>query len=107
MRDDDLTFILTPDNPITHCSDINSELFTPQEISRLGSFILLGVTSLPLWWLHDFRTTTNGRTGELLAKTGDCSAVTHPSSSHAQRYLMWLTCDNRCIHYATPLTRDK
>ncbi|KAG8316500.1 hypothetical protein J6590_049624 [Homalodisca vitripennis] len=31
------------------------------------------------------------------------SAVTHPSSSHARRCLIRLSCNNRCTHYTTPL----
>ncbi|KAG8282493.1 hypothetical protein J6590_036460 [Homalodisca vitripennis] len=31
------------------------------------------------------------------------SAVTHPSSSHARRRLIWLCCDNRYTRYTTPL----
>ncbi|KAG8321563.1 hypothetical protein J6590_044394 [Homalodisca vitripennis] len=31
------------------------------------------------------------------------SAVTHPSSSHARRYLIRLSCDNRCTRYTAPL----
>ncbi|KAG8261759.1 hypothetical protein J6590_066290 [Homalodisca vitripennis] len=30
------------------------------------------------------------------------SAVTHTSSSYARRYLIWLSCDNRCTRYTTP-----
>ncbi|KAG8336558.1 hypothetical protein J6590_042075 [Homalodisca vitripennis] len=33
----------------------------------------------------------------------DRSAVTHPSSSHARRCLIWLSCDNRCTRYTAPL----
>ncbi|KAG8262272.1 hypothetical protein J6590_055478 [Homalodisca vitripennis] len=29
----------------------------------------------------------------------DRLAVTHPSSSHARRCLIWLSCDNRCTRY--------
>ncbi|KAG8274208.1 hypothetical protein J6590_004230 [Homalodisca vitripennis] len=31
------------------------------------------------------------------------SAATHPSSSHARRCLIRLSCDNRCTRYTTPL----
>ncbi|KAG8312466.1 hypothetical protein J6590_023074 [Homalodisca vitripennis] len=31
------------------------------------------------------------------------SATTHSSSSHARRCLIWLSCDNRCTRYTTPL----
>ncbi|KAG8292665.1 hypothetical protein J6590_034858 [Homalodisca vitripennis] len=48
----------------------------------------------------DFRTTTNGRAG---LQRRDCSAVTHPSSSHARRCLIWLSRDNRCTCYTAPL----
>ncbi|KAG8241070.1 hypothetical protein J6590_095216 [Homalodisca vitripennis] len=47
----------------------------------------------------DFRTTTNGRTGRLQEQ--DRSAVTHPSSSHARRCLIRLSCDNSCTRYTT------
>ncbi|KAG8255240.1 hypothetical protein J6590_095494 [Homalodisca vitripennis] len=33
----------------------------------------------------------------------DRSAVTHPSSSHALRCLIQLSCDNRCTRYTAPL----
>ncbi|KAG8296701.1 hypothetical protein J6590_051682 [Homalodisca vitripennis] len=33
----------------------------------------------------------------------DRSAVTHPSSKHARRCLIRLSCDNRCTRYTTPL----
>ncbi|KAG8281247.1 hypothetical protein J6590_062860 [Homalodisca vitripennis] len=33
----------------------------------------------------------------------DRSAVTHPSSSHARRCLIRLSCDDRCIRYTAPL----
>ncbi|KAG8292081.1 hypothetical protein J6590_047981 [Homalodisca vitripennis] len=33
----------------------------------------------------------------------ESSAVTHPSSSHARLCLIWLSCDNRCARYTTPL----
>ncbi|KAG8284697.1 hypothetical protein J6590_097376, partial [Homalodisca vitripennis] len=33
----------------------------------------------------------------------DRSAVTHPSSSHARRCLIRLSCDNRCTCYTAPL----
>ncbi|KAG8249375.1 hypothetical protein J6590_019662 [Homalodisca vitripennis] len=31
------------------------------------------------------------------------SAVTHPSSSHVRRCLVWLSCDYRCIRYTDAL----
>ncbi|KAG8286917.1 hypothetical protein J6590_049006 [Homalodisca vitripennis] len=34
-------------------------------------------------------------------------AVTHPSSSHARRCLIWLSCDNRCTRYTAPLVLMK
>ncbi|KAG8320799.1 hypothetical protein J6590_060758 [Homalodisca vitripennis] len=42
-----------------------------------------------------------GQTGRLQGQ--DRSAVTCPSSSHARRCLIWLSCDNRRTHYAAPL----
>ncbi|KAG8320873.1 hypothetical protein J6590_059433 [Homalodisca vitripennis] len=33
----------------------------------------------------------------------DLSAVTYPSSSHARRCLIQLSCDNRCTRYTAPL----
>ncbi|KAG8283749.1 hypothetical protein J6590_011119 [Homalodisca vitripennis] len=37
----------------------------------------------------------------------DRSAVTHPSSSHARRCLIWLSHDNRHTHFTTPLANNK
>ncbi|KAG8323296.1 hypothetical protein J6590_006303 [Homalodisca vitripennis] len=31
------------------------------------------------------------------------SAIIHPSSSHARRCFIWISCDNRCTRYTTPL----
>ncbi|KAG8263702.1 hypothetical protein J6590_027635 [Homalodisca vitripennis] len=42
-----------------------------------------------------------GQAGYLQGK--DRSAVTHPSSSHARRCLIWLSCDNSCTRYTAPL----
>ncbi|KAG8278104.1 hypothetical protein J6590_027359 [Homalodisca vitripennis] len=54
----------------------------------------------------DFRTTTNaGQAGRLQGQ--DRSAVTCPSSSHARRCLIWLSCDNRRTHYTAPLAAYK
>ncbi|KAG8251580.1 hypothetical protein J6590_076569 [Homalodisca vitripennis] len=36
----------------------------------------------------------------------DRLAVTHPSSSHAERSLNWLSCDNRCTRYTTPFVKQ-
>ncbi|KAG8313855.1 hypothetical protein J6590_105549 [Homalodisca vitripennis] len=33
----------------------------------------------------------------------DLSAVTYPSSSHARRCLIQLSCNNRCTRYTAPL----
>ncbi|KAG8291789.1 hypothetical protein J6590_052754 [Homalodisca vitripennis] len=33
----------------------------------------------------------------------DRLAITQPSSSHARRCLMWLSCDNCCTRYTAPL----
>ncbi|KAG8283446.1 hypothetical protein J6590_016700, partial [Homalodisca vitripennis] len=33
----------------------------------------------------------------------DRSAVNHPSSSYARRFLIRLSCDNRCTRYTAPL----
>ncbi|KAG8300238.1 hypothetical protein J6590_080667 [Homalodisca vitripennis] len=42
-------------------------------------------------------------TGQVDCSQGqDRSAVTHPSSSHARRYVIYLSCDNRCTRYTTP-----
>ncbi|KAG8241932.1 hypothetical protein J6590_076051 [Homalodisca vitripennis] len=47
----------------------------------------------------DFRTTTNGRAGGLLVRTGSLSG--HPSKQqNARRCLIRLSCDNRCTRYA-------
>ncbi|KAG8271557.1 hypothetical protein J6590_059790 [Homalodisca vitripennis] len=46
----------------------------------------------------DFRITTNGRAGGLLARQ-----LIHPSSSHARRCLIWLSCYNRRSRYTGPL----
>ncbi|KAG8287823.1 hypothetical protein J6590_030385 [Homalodisca vitripennis] len=48
---------------------------------------------------NGFRTTTNGRAGGLLARTGSLSG-------HARHCLIWLSCDNRCTHYTVPLAKD-
>ncbi|KAG8316510.1 hypothetical protein J6590_049636 [Homalodisca vitripennis] len=37
----------------------------------------------------------------------DRSAVTHPSSSHARRCSVRLSCDNRCTRYTTPLATPR
>ncbi|KAG8336191.1 hypothetical protein J6590_049429 [Homalodisca vitripennis] len=50
----------------------------------------------------DFRTTTNGRAANRL-QGQDRQAVTHPSSSHARRYLIRLSCDNCRTRYTEPL----
>ncbi|KAG8280782.1 hypothetical protein J6590_073174 [Homalodisca vitripennis] len=50
-----------------------------------------------LWGFNDFRNTTNGRADGLQGQ--DHSAVTHPSSRHARRCLIWLSSDNRCTRY--------
>ncbi|KAG8316507.1 hypothetical protein J6590_049633 [Homalodisca vitripennis] len=34
------------------------------------------------------------------------SAVTHPSSSHARSYLIWLYCDNCCIRNTAPFVYE-
>ncbi|KAG8331429.1 hypothetical protein J6590_042198 [Homalodisca vitripennis] len=44
---------------------------------------------------------TVGQTGCLQGQNR--SAVTHPSSNHARRCLIWLSCDNHCTRYTTPL----
>ncbi|KAG8295440.1 hypothetical protein J6590_080305, partial [Homalodisca vitripennis] len=45
-----------------------------------------------------------GQAGRLQGQ--DRSAVTCPSSSHARRCLIWLSCDNRRTHYTAPLTKN-
>ncbi|KAG8313380.1 hypothetical protein J6590_001848 [Homalodisca vitripennis] len=45
-----------------------------------------------------------GQAGRLQGQ--DRSAVTCPSSSHARRCLIWLSCDNRRTHYTAPLARS-
>ncbi|KAG8309842.1 hypothetical protein J6590_075648 [Homalodisca vitripennis] len=42
-----------------------------------------------------------GQAGRLQGQ--DRSAVTYPSSSHARRCLIWLSCDNRRTRYTAPL----
>ncbi|KAG8250829.1 hypothetical protein J6590_093877 [Homalodisca vitripennis] len=42
-----------------------------------------------------------GQAGRLQGQ--DRSVVTCPSSSHARRCLIWLSCDNRRTHYTAPL----
>ncbi|KAG8316401.1 hypothetical protein J6590_051493 [Homalodisca vitripennis] len=42
-----------------------------------------------------------GQAGRLQGQ--DRSAVTCPSSSHARRCWIWLSCDNRRTHYTAPL----
>ncbi|KAG8322837.1 hypothetical protein J6590_015826 [Homalodisca vitripennis] len=54
----------------------------------------------------DFRTTTNGRAGGPLVGQ-DRSAVTCPSSGHARRCLIRLSCDNRRTHYTAPLANPR
>ncbi|KAG8250971.1 hypothetical protein J6590_089138 [Homalodisca vitripennis] len=44
-----------------------------------------------------------GQAGRLQGQ--DRSAVTCPSSSHARRCLIWLSCDNRRTHYTAPLAQ--
>ncbi|KAG8305330.1 hypothetical protein J6590_072036 [Homalodisca vitripennis] len=47
---------------------------------------------------HDFRTAQmTGQAGCLQGQ--DRLAVTHPSSSHVQRCLIWLSCYNSCARY--------
>ncbi|KAG8320915.1 hypothetical protein J6590_057308 [Homalodisca vitripennis] len=41
-----------------------------------------------------------GQAGRLQGQ--DRSAVTYPSSSHARRCLIWLSCDNRRTRYTAP-----
>ncbi|KAG8316481.1 hypothetical protein J6590_049605 [Homalodisca vitripennis] len=53
----------------------------------------------------DFRTTTNGRAGGLLARTGSLSG--HPAKQQPRSTLMiWLSCDNRCTHYTAALAKE-
>ncbi|KAG8318823.1 hypothetical protein J6590_104876, partial [Homalodisca vitripennis] len=42
-----------------------------------------------------------GQAGRLQGQ--DRSAVTCPSSNHARRCLIWLSCDNHRTHYTAPL----
>ncbi|KAG8305425.1 hypothetical protein J6590_070248 [Homalodisca vitripennis] len=60
----------------------------------------LGTTALQRL-RDDYRTTTNGRAGGLLGMTGSLRG-THPSSSHARRWI-WLSCYNRCTRCTAPL----
>ncbi|KAG8336597.1 hypothetical protein J6590_042118 [Homalodisca vitripennis] len=39
----------------------------------------------------------------LLARIGSLSG--HPSSSHARRCLIWLSCDNHCTRYTAPISK--
>ncbi|KAG8271359.1 hypothetical protein J6590_064671 [Homalodisca vitripennis] len=46
-----------------------------------------------------------GQAGRLQGQ--DRSAVTCPSSRHARRCLIWLSCDNRRTHYTAPLAIER
>ncbi|KAG8308782.1 hypothetical protein J6590_101733, partial [Homalodisca vitripennis] len=48
---------------------------------------------------------TAGQAGCLQGQ--DHSAVTHPSSSHARRCLIQLSCDNLCIRYTEKLAQSQ
>ncbi|KAG8320709.1 hypothetical protein J6590_062600 [Homalodisca vitripennis] len=53
------------------------------------------------WLKGDFRTTTSGRAGGLLARTGSLSG--HSSKQQPRSTLIWLSCDNHRTRYTAPL----
>ncbi|KAG8270345.1 hypothetical protein J6590_087434 [Homalodisca vitripennis] len=88
------------DNPIKQALNSKECLILPGEVRAKKPSLTLNLGT------NGLKVTSEpppmaGQTGRLQGQ--DRSEVTCPSSSHARRCLIWLSCDNRRTHYAAPL----